>query len=194
MVDVRGHTRNGAWVRPHTRSAPSRSGGKTDPGAILLGIVAVLVILGGVGHLTQGGSTATPGTDFNYTRLSGSQDGACALLSYGQAHEFLATHPCAGLSRALYSADGTGGTAHVAVAWVHMPTSEEASALKDLVDIHGTGNITELTAGVRFTGENYDSRIDGNTVILAQAESAPGHSLTEEIVEQAAKDAITLTP
>jgi hypothetical protein len=50
-----------------------------------------------------------------------------------------------------------------------MPDERGAIALKKLVDVHGTGNITELS-GKRFTGRFYASRREGTTVVNAQAE------------------------
>ncbi|MQA11733.1 MAG: hypothetical protein GEU98_24925 [Pseudonocardiaceae bacterium] len=50
-----------------------------------------------------------------------------------------------------------------------MPTSEQAQQLRNLVDRTGTGNLTELGT-TEFTGIYYDSRTEGNTVTIAQAE------------------------
>ena len=101
----------------------------------------------------------------------------CAAHSYGQVQPFFREHPCGALFRALYEVRGPGGACVlVAVAWVDMPDTAQASALKSLVDRPGTGNITELSKeqrrhrSVRFTGQRYTSLQDGATVVNAQAE------------------------
>jgi hypothetical protein len=63
------------------------------------------------------------------------------------------------------------------------------------VDIHGTGNITELSQeqhryrGVRFSGEHYASTRNGVTVVNAQAEplgrTAAATALAEAVVAEA---------
>jgi hypothetical protein len=68
------------------------------------------------------------------------------------------------------------GRVLIAVAWVDMPDEAQAVAFQRLVDIHGTGNITELSQEqrryrqVRFAGYHYASVRDGVTVVNAQAE------------------------
>jgi len=80
-----------------------------------------------------------------------------------------------------------------------MSDATAAADLRTLIDRQGTGNITELvTPGgpVRFTGTHYASRIDGNTVTLAQAEPAPGSTPapTDDQLASAARHAADLTP
>lgn len=195
MVHVRAYTRgDGTKVRQYTRSAPTKSGKGNGRGA-LWGIVAVIAaaIFVAAGLINAGPDTATA-TTASYTRLARSEDALCAPLSYGQAQDFLAAHPCEGMTRALYTVTHDNGDAHVAVAWVRMPTFADADSLKILIDRQGTGNITELTAGVSFTGQNYDSRIEGTTVTLTQAESALGHKLPDDVLEDLAAKATALTP
>ena len=82
----------------------------------------------------------------------------------------------------------------IAVAWVDMPDTRSAQEFKELADVHGTGNITELNrerAGyryrnVRFTGKHYASRREDNTVVNAQAEPVGRAAVaTDEIAELA---------
>ncbi|MFD0203710.1 MULTISPECIES: hypothetical protein [Saccharothrix] len=144
------------------------------------------------GSATAGFDASSP-ADFTHTHLNRVEGGSCAESSYGQVRDYLAAHPCTSLTRVLYDASDGTGTARVAVAWVTMPDSVQAAELKTLVDRHGTGNITELTKdGIRFTGLRYASRIDGNTIVLAQAERAPGSTLADPVLKAAATEAITL--
>ncbi|SDZ38795.1 hypothetical protein SAMN05216215_106714 [Saccharopolyspora shandongensis] len=70
----------------------------------------------------------------------------------------------------------SGASVLVAVSVVDMPNAENAAEFKDLVDVHGTGNILELPKEVRryraveFTGYRYGSRQDGTLVTNVQVE------------------------
>ena len=100
-----------------------------------------------------------------------SSDGNCAANSYDDVRSWLGTHSCSALFRELLEVtDARGGAAMIAVAWVDMPTNAAAADLEDLIDRNGTGNLTELTRAVRFTGKNYASTRDGFTTLNAQAE------------------------
>ncbi|MCP6497878.1 hypothetical protein NL476_28360, partial [Klebsiella pneumoniae] len=64
----------------------------------------------------------------------------------------------------------------VAVAVVGMPDPGGARAFRQLVDRHGTGNVTELSREsgryrrVRFAGRPYGSARDGEVVVNVQAQ------------------------
>lgn len=111
-----------------------------------------------------------------------SDDTDCAARSYGQARLFFRAHPCVSMHRALLEITAKGaGTVLVAIASVRMPDERTAAELKALLDRYGTGNLTELSRQsgryrrVRFTGQAYASRRDGDTVTNAQAQPvAPG--------------------
>ncbi len=106
---------------------------------------------------------------------SRSIDGDCAAHSYGQVRTWFRDHPCDALFRTLFEiTDGHGGDALVAVAWVDMPTDAQSAELKTLVDRNGTGNVSELSRTVTWTGRHYASTNDGATVVDAQAEPAGG--------------------
>jgi hypothetical protein len=84
----------------------------------------------------------------------------------------------------------------VAVAWVEMPDSATAREFHDLVDSHGTGNVTELSRdqgryrNVRFMGKYYASRRDGTTVVNVQAQPVGRTAIAvglAEIVADAAR-------
>jgi hypothetical protein len=106
----------------------------------------------------------------------------CAAHSYGEVYNFFLQHPCVAMHRAGFQIrDRKGEVVLVAVSWVEMPNEKDARALKALVDVHGTGNVIELTREqgryrtVRYTGDVYASRRDGTVVANAQAQPvAPG--------------------
>ncbi len=120
----------------------------------------------------------------------------CAAHAYGQVRQFFREHPCSAVFRALFEVqDQRRNRVLVAVAWVDMPDEPQAAAFQRLVDVHGTGNITELSQGqrryrgVRFTGEHYASSRNGVTVVNAQAEplgrTAGATALAEAVVAEA---------
>ena len=110
----------------------------------------------------------------------------CAANSYGQVREFFREHRCDALVRALIEVRDGRAVALVAVAVVDMPDEQVAIALKRLVDVHGTGTITEL-AGKRFTGRFYASRREDTTVVNAQAEPVGRAAAAVALAELAAR-------
>ncbi|MCE3554387.1 hypothetical protein LWC33_23390 [Pseudonocardia sp. RS11V-5] len=101
----------------------------------------------------------------------------CVTSSYGQVQDFFRRTPCTALHRAFFELrDQKSDAAVVSVAWVEMPDESSARALNQLMDTTGTGNVTELSRErskyrtVRYTGDSYASRQDGQVVINAQAE------------------------
>ena len=103
--------------------------------------------------------------------------GDCVRHSYGQVREFLRRHPCVGLHRAHFEIrDRNGDVVLLAVSWVELSDEATARDFHELVDTHGTGNITELSRergryrSVRYTGDVYASRRDGPVVVNAQAQ------------------------
>jgi len=117
-------------------------------------------------------------------------DDDCAAHSYGQVREFFVQNPCAALYRALFEVGDGPATALVAVAWVDMPTEAQARDFQGLVDRQGTGNVTELTDDVRWTGERYASVRDGVTVVNAQAEPVGGTAQAVQLAGLAAGTAV----
>jgi len=123
------------------------------------------------------------------------EDGAsCAERAYGHVRDFLQRRPCTGLHRAsLELRDRNGDTVLLAMSWVEMPDEASARAYKDLVDTHGTGNLTELSRErgryqtVRYTGYPYASRRDGVVVVNVQAQPVArrpsGLALTSIVTE-----------
>jgi hypothetical protein len=90
---------------------------------------------------------------------------------------------------------GRRGLVLVAVSWVEMPDTRSAREFHELVDTHGTGNVTELSREqgphrrVRFTGQHYVSRRDGTTVTNAQAEPIGRAAVAAEL-EKLASEAL----
>jgi hypothetical protein len=124
-------------------------------------------------------------------------DDDCATHSYGEVQEFFIQQPCTALYRGLFEVRGGGATAVVAVAWVDMPDAEQSREFQQLVDRHGTGNVTELTkegarpAPARWTGEHYVSARDEATVVNAQAEPVGRTARAVRLAELAADAAAT---
>ena len=123
-------------------------------------------------------------------------DDDCAAHSYSQVRDFFAQQPCTALYRALFEVRDGSATAVLAVAWVDMPDTAEAREFQRLVDVHGTGNATELTeegtspTSVRWTGEHYASVRDGVTVLNAQAEPVGRTAQAVELARTAASLAV----
>jgi hypothetical protein len=118
----------------------------------------------------------------------------CVGHSYGKVWEFFREHPCVALHRAWFEVhDRRRGYVLVAVSWVEMPDTRSAREFHELVDTHGTGNVTELSREegphrrVRFTGQHYVSHRDGTTVVNAQAEPIGRAAVAAELEELASK-------
>lgn len=106
----------------------------------------------------------------------------CAVNSYGQVRDFFLANPCRSLDRALFTlADPAGNTVVVSVSWVHMRQVVDARRLKSLIDVDGTGSVTQLgaallrTQGVRFTGTPFRSRPKSDLLVVAEGAVVAGH-------------------
>ena len=104
-------------------------------------------------------------------------DTNCAAHAHGQVAQFLREHPCVAMYRTLLVITERGqGTVLMAVARVQMLDETTATALKELLDRPGSGNIIELSRdrgpyrGIRFTGQFYRSNLAGTVVTNAQAQ------------------------
>lgn len=194
MVHVKGHMRNGHWVRDYERSAPSGSGGggaSTIAGIFGTVVVGILVIAA----ITGGSSSAKPWSraGYRFTTKDSAQSSSCAgPYSYGKVGTYLDGHACTGLQRSVFAATSPDGKPMtVAVETVTMPSTSEAEHLQDLVDQPGTGNVTELGGGrFTFTGKHYDSRLDGTHVRIAEAEAKPGKTVPAAVLDKAATTAL----
>jgi hypothetical protein len=106
----------------------------------------------------------------------------CAINSYGQVHDFFLRNPCKSLDRTLFTlADPDGNTFVVSVSWVRMRQRGDVRRLKDLIDVDGTGSVTQLgagalrTQGVRFTGTPFRSRPQRDLLVVAEGAVVSGH-------------------
>ncbi|WP_409495568.1 hypothetical protein [Amycolatopsis sp. cmx-11-12] len=117
----------------------------------------------------------------------------CGPHSFGEVQRFFLRHPCTDLDRMIVTVDdGAGTSIAVSVAWVKMPKANEAGELKRLVDKDGTGNIAllgEVRHGERFTGEDYDSRLDRKLVVIAESARVAGRP-SEATLETAVEVAV----
>lgn len=123
--------------------------------------------------------------------------GSCAADARGQVREFLATHPCRSVYRALFEVRQDNTAALVAVAWVEMVDVRDATALKTLVDQPGTGNVNQLPPPpgqrvVDLIEPAYASHQDGRLVVTVEAEPVAvtaQQKALEAIAKQAAASA-----
>lgn len=119
------------------------------------------------------------------------QDLECAANYFGQVRKFFARTPCKSLNRVLFGiGDDQGNSVVVSVAWVGFHIRGDARDFKRLDDVHGTGNVTPLAstllglADISFTGHHYQSRPDGKTTVIAEAEAATGQ-VSDEVLAAA---------
>ena len=105
----------------------------------------------------------------------------CAINSYGQVRDFFLRNPCKSLDRTLFTlADPAGNTFVVSVSWVRMRQRGDVRRLKNLVDVDGTGSVTQLgagalkTQGVRFTGTPFRSRPHQDLLVVAEGAVVSG--------------------
>ncbi|APU16369.1 MULTISPECIES: hypothetical protein [Actinoalloteichus] len=126
------------------------------------------------------------------------RDPECVGASFGQVRTFFLHTPCRSLDRVLFTLAADGGTVLVSVAWVDLPSRQSTREFVDLIDVHGSGDIRPLGAGllgmadVTFTADNYRSRSLGTTVTIAETEPASGR--VDAAVLQAAADVASELP
>ncbi|HWM04600.1 MAG TPA: hypothetical protein VNP92_19865 [Actinophytocola sp.] len=121
----------------------------------------------------------------------------CAVNSYGQVRDFFLRNPCKSLDRTLFTlADPAGNTFVVSVSWVRMRQRSDVGRLKRLIDVDGTGSVTQLgagllqTQGVRFTGTPFRSRPRRDLLVVAEGATVDGHpdpAFFELVVDVAAE-------
>lgn len=106
----------------------------------------------------------------------------CVAHSHGAVQAFFVASPCRRLNRLLLPlVDARGNAVMLSVAWVRMPTTRDATRLKLLVDVHGTGDVEPLGVqelrrqGITFTAHHYDSDQEGALLTIAEAEPLRGH-------------------
>lgn len=125
------------------------------------------------------------------------QQASCVAVSFGRVQEFLTRHRCTYLDRVLFTvADKAGNTAVVSVAWVGLASRGSARQFRDLMEVHGSGDLSPLggslldLGGITFTGHRYGSVLNRAAVTIAEAENTPGsqfdHDSLDAIAEVAA--------
>jgi hypothetical protein len=124
------------------------------------------------------GRLVRQGFRVNFKATSDGTD--CVGRSYGQVQNFFRRHPCSALYRAYFEVqDRQGDRVLVAVSWVRMPDGPSASALMQLDDATGTGNVTELSReegkyrSVRYTGLIYTSALDTSGTVFVNVQAQP---------------------
>ncbi|ASR35702.1 hypothetical protein BAY61_12590 [Prauserella marina] len=111
----------------------------------------------------------------------------CVRHSFGEVREFLIRNPCASLKRTLFAVGEGKDSVVVSVAWVEFRTRARAVKFRELIDVHGTGDIAPLAGGlvgaadVRFTGHNYDSRLNRAVLTVAETEPLSGEFSGEDL-------------
>ncbi|PWV82449.1 hypothetical protein SAMN05421630_103228 [Prauserella marina] len=160
-----------------------------------MGLIALVIAILGVAGLanqrstdnvqTQSGTSWTTG-GIEYRTIKSEVSVSCNGHAYGQTSRFLSERPCTRLARSLfYGETQQRAKAAISVSWTTMPTSTTAHQLRQLIDRDGTGNLDELTDGTTFTGLYYASKVDHNTVVIAQAEGVNGALSPRELKHMA---------
>lgn len=119
--------------------------------------------------------------------------GSCAADARGEVREFLATHPCESVYRALFEVRRGDVAAVVAVAWIEMVQESDATELKALVDRPGTGNVNQLPPPrgqevVEVVEPAYASRQRGRLVVTVEAQPV-AVTASQRVLEQIAEEA-----
>lgn len=130
------------------------------------------------------------------SRKTSEQGASCVAHSFGEIRRFFARTPCRSLDRVVFGLDnGRGSVAAVSVVWVTMPSRGKERRFRQLLDVHGNGDVAPLGSpllkryGIRFTGRNYDAQPHGRTTAVAEVENASGRfdrEALESIAEVAA--------
>ena len=127
-----------------------------------------------------------------YIERAVKNDVSCVIASHGHVQQFLTKVPCHSLRRYLFvGADVSGDTGVVSLVRVQMYDKAQAVEFKRLLDRPASGDITPLgadvlkQAGITFTGLHYDSKLDGSTVVAAEAEPDGGPSTAASLKEMA---------
>lgn len=115
------------------------------------------------------------------------QHAECLSHSFGEVRRFLARTRCTSLDRTLIAVGDADDSVVVSVAWVGFRTRRQAAEFRDLIDVHGTGDIAALggevigAAGIRFSGHNYDSQLRRTVLTVAETESLSGQFSADDL-------------
>ncbi|MBB4682718.1 hypothetical protein [Amycolatopsis jiangsuensis] len=201
-------------ARPGPPSGPPPGSRPADRRTLLLrggGLVVIAVVAGLVWYLVRHDSTpeqpvAQPSAQsqgFAFELVEGPVKATdCADNSYSGAKKYFQENPCTSLSRALYTAPSGSAKALVSVAVVTMPTAAQATALKQLTDTDGTGNVSDLVRDGTYHGSGapklsgdkaeYESEATGTDVTIVLADFYAGHQ-DPALLQRIAKDALKLS-
>ncbi|WNV76854.1 hypothetical protein [Geodermatophilus sp. DSM 44513] len=128
-------------------------------------------------------------------------DPTCVGHSYGAVAGFFAATDCAGLARALYATDVGGRPVVVSVSVADMGDAAGATALRELADRDGSGNVSDLLReGVRYpggpeglSGAQYASAVSGSAVTIVEtAWAGPGSTGSAADLDVLASTALVL--
>jgi hypothetical protein len=119
--------------------------------------------------------------------------GSCAADAREEVREFLTTHPCESVYRAMFEVRRGDVAAVVAVAWIEMVQESDATELKALVDRPGTGNVDQLPPPrgqevVEVVDPAYASRQRGRLVVTVEAQPV-AVTASQRVLEQIAEEA-----
>lgn len=115
----------------------------------------------------------------------------CALVSFGRVQEFLVEHRCRDVQRLQVPLSHDGGTMSVLVSEVRLRSAHQAWEFKELLDEHGSGDIRPISPHPEFTGEHYDSKRRGSSVLVAESEPVDG-AVSDELLDTTAETAVQL--
>ncbi|MGY2066763.1 hypothetical protein [Blastococcus sp. SYSU DS0619] len=227
----RGATASGRGVTATDREAAADRGGEPSPSgrhrriAALVAAAVVLVALvaaaawllpgAGSDDVVAGSGTPAPGAaapgpaEGDVRSVDGTEftveavrvDDTCAGHAYGSVADFFAGTDCAGLSRALYSAEVDGAPVVVSVSRVTMSDAAVARELRALTDRNGSGNVNDLLReGVTYDGApaqlrsaEYASAVSGPTVTIVESAWAdPATAGGTATVDKVASDGLAL--
>lgn len=164
--------------------------------ALLAAAAVVWVVNRGDGQDRAGTPSVTPTAPpppYELVERATRPDTDCAAHAYGEVADFFAGTPCASLGRALHTGSVDGAGIVVAVATVTMASEADATALQELVDTSGTGNVNDLLReGVtipdvpeRLTDAGYASQRTGAVVVIVETDFTD-----PDVEDEAALDAV----
>jgi hypothetical protein len=181
-----------------------------------LGLLLVAVVSGMLWWLIQQGnrpdspgtnnaSTQQPQGKFQFAKNDPSgvpvQDSNCEEHSYLKVKKFFADKKCTGLTRQLYTATVDGKKTYTSVSVVRMGNPQDAKELKDLTEVTGTGNVSDLVregkpkvAGLKSLSEGgFAATIQGSDVIIVESDYEGGSKNTDEAkLKEVSADALRL--
>lgn len=163
---------------------------------VACGLVVALLLAGGSGAGTNP-PLATQNVDgITFERKASVRGIDCAQHSFGDVQAWFGTHACTSLTRLVFDTEASERRAAVAVADVELTDEASAEALRELLDLAGTGGITDLIAeghrwpqGPRgFDDAALSVQRTGNQVRVVQAVWSSGSSDSDDIRLRALAD------